>query len=69
MKEATKRRLAPLTALLIGAVVPLAGCESQGPAESAGKKIDQGIQKAKDTVNPPGPAEKVGRALDKAAGQ
>ena len=69
MKKTIHRRVAPLMGLLLAAVVPLAGCESEGPAEKAGAKIDQGIQKAKDAVNPPGPMEKAGRALDKAAGQ
>jgi len=66
MKKEREYRFAALVALLLGAVVPLAGCESQGPAEKAGAKIDAGVQKAKDTVMPPGPAEKAGRAADKA---
>lgn len=68
MRTETKRRFAPLLALALLAGVPLIGCESEGPAESAGKKVDEGVQKAKDTVNPPGPMEKAGREVDKAAG-
>ncbi len=63
-----KYRVAPFASLLVmlGALAALAGCESKGPAETAGKSIDQGIQNAKDVVNPPGPGEKAGRNLDKA---
>jgi hypothetical protein len=42
------------------------GCERQGPAEQAGKKVDQAVDKMKDVVSPPGPAEKVGKELDRA---
>jgi hypothetical protein len=59
-------RCAGLTLLLAGAVVLGAGCRSEGPAEQAGEKVDQGIQNVKDAVNPPGPVEKAGRAVDKA---
>lgn len=52
--------LAPLLGLGVG-------CESQGPAERAGEKIDQGVQDAKDALDPRGPAEKAGAAVDKAA--
>ncbi len=45
-----------------------AGCETKGPAEKAGEKVDQGIQNVKDAVSPPGPGEKAGRAVDKAVG-
>ena len=69
MRKETKRRLAPLVAMWLTAVVPFAGCESEGPAQKAGENIDKGIQKAKDTIAPPGPAEKVGRDLDKAIGK
>jgi hypothetical protein len=40
--------------------------EAKGPAQKAGEVIDKGIQSAKETINPPGPAEKVERGLDKA---
>ena len=61
-----KNRRAFVAALMFGAFVSLAGCESEGPAEKAGKSIDKGIQNAKDAVNPPGPGEKAGREVDKA---
>jgi hypothetical protein len=58
-------QLSPVGALLLGAFISFAGCESKGPAEQAGAQIDKGVQDAKDAVNPPGPIEKAGRALDK----
>ncbi len=69
MSKETKHRFVSLAALSMLVVIPLFGCESEGPAENAGKNIDAGIQKAKDTISPPGPAEKVGRDIDKAAGK
>ena len=63
-----KNRVMPFASavLMLGALVAFAGCESKGPAETAGESVDKGIQNAKDAVNPPGTAEKAGRALDKA---
>jgi hypothetical protein len=58
-------QLSPVGALLLGAFISFAGCESKGPAEQAGAQIDKGVQDAKDAVIPPGPMEKAGRALDK----
>jgi hypothetical protein len=55
-----------LAFILAGALALGAGCESKGPAEQAGERIDQGVQNAKDTISPPGPGEKAGRAVDKA---
>jgi hypothetical protein len=62
-------RIATPTALLLFAVVGLAGCESKGPAQQAGENIDKGVQNAKDAINPPGPVEKAGRGVDKALGK
>ncbi|HKI20112.1 MAG TPA: hypothetical protein VKA15_19640 [Isosphaeraceae bacterium] len=59
-------RFATLGALLSVALVTAVGCESKGPAERAGANIDKGIQNAKDAINPPGPTEKAGRAIDNA---
>jgi hypothetical protein len=59
-----KYRFASLT-LMAGVLAAFAGCESEGPAEKAGKAVDQGIQNAKDAVTPPGPGEKAGREVDK----
>jgi hypothetical protein len=56
----------PVGALFLGALISFVGCESKGPAEQAGAQIDKGVQNAKDAINPPGPMEKAGRAIDDA---
>jgi predicted small lipoprotein YifL len=66
MSKQLKNRNAFVSAVLLGALVSLAGCESKGPAEKAGESIDKGIQNVKDAVTPPGPAERTGRDLDRA---
>ncbi len=49
------------------------GCDSQGPAEKAGEKIDQSIKSTKDAleeasdkITGKGPAEKAGEKIDEA---
>ncbi len=42
------------------------GCNREGPAEHAGKKLDKVKDKIDDAVDPKGPAEKAGRAVDRA---
>jgi len=42
----------------------LAGCHKEGPAEQAGKSIDKAGQSVKDAIDPPGPLQKAGRAID-----
>jgi hypothetical protein len=54
------------TALISGGAFLATGCERQGPAERAGKEVDQAVEKTKDVVSPPGPAEKAGKELDRA---
>ena len=54
------------TTLIIGGMFLPTGCERKGPAEQAGKNVDQAVEKMKDVVNPPGPAEKAGKELDRA---
>lgn len=61
-RESVRRRVFAL----LCAVTLTAGCESKGPTEQAGEKVDQGIQNVKDAIHPPGPGEKAGRAVDKA---
>jgi len=46
----------------------LASCKKKGPAENAGEKMDETIEKVKDAVDPEGPAEKTGEKIDKALG-
>lgn len=60
------RKSCGTSALLLGAVALLAGCEEKGPAEKAGASIDRGTQNVKDAVTPDGPAERAGQAVDKA---
>ena len=64
MKNERNYRIGALGAVLCVAFATVAGCESKGPAEQAGKSIDKGVRDVKDAVNPPGPAEKAGRAVD-----
>lgn len=65
MSKDVMKRFASFSALLVAAVVGLAGCEQKGPAEKAGENLDKAGQNIKDAVIPPGPGEKVGRAVDK----
>jgi hypothetical protein len=52
--------------LVLGGLLPMLGCQ-EGPAERAGKQIDNAAREARDTVNPPsGPAEAAGRKIDDA---
>jgi hypothetical protein len=68
-----QRKMIP-TLLLIAALsltIVTFGCESQGPAEKAGEKIDESIEATKDTleeaadnITGKGPAEKAGEEID-----
>jgi hypothetical protein len=53
---------------LLGTVGMLAACDKEGPAEKAGKSLDNTGQSIKDAIDPPGPAQKLGRDVDKATG-
>ena len=53
------------------ALLLLTGCSDPGPAEEAGREIDEvieaiedAVQEAQDAIDPPGPAERTGRAID-----
>src|SRR3712207_3114317 len=49
--------------LCLGAV---AACDTnEGPVERAGERVDDAGQALKDTVDPPGPAERIGRSIDR----
>jgi hypothetical protein len=65
MNKEVRNRVSPLATLLLGVVAAFAGCEAKGPAQQAGENIDKSVQNAKDAINPPGAAEKVGRGVDK----
>ena len=62
-------RFALLSALLLGSVAALSGCEAnKGPAERAGERIDKAGQNVRDVVDPPSPTQKLGREVDRATG-
>jgi hypothetical protein len=53
-------------ALLLSA---LCACQQEGPAEKAGKSLDNAGQSVSDALNPPqGPAQAAGRKVDRALG-
>ncbi len=58
--------------LMTAGLLPLllaAGCHQEGPAERAGKSVDNAAKSASDALNPPqGPAQSVGRKIDRAVG-
>ncbi|WP_157136281.1 hypothetical protein [Teichococcus cervicalis] len=55
---------AALPALLLA--LPLAAC-NEGPAERAGRNVDNAAQNLRDAVDPPrGPGERLGRSIDRA---
>ncbi|GAB4510604.1 MAG: hypothetical protein Tsb0026_12680 [Sulfuricaulis sp.] len=65
----TLKKLSIFSASLLIAA-GLFACEQKGPAEKAGEKIDQTVEKAKDKVEdvtkPEGPMEKTGKKIDEA---
>ncbi len=66
MSEKWNSWCVPLAAMFSVAFATVVGCESKGPAERAGESIDKGVQNAKDAIDPPGPMEKAGRAVNRA---
>jgi hypothetical protein len=58
-------RVLIVVALLV-LTAPLGACRKKGPAEKAGEKVDETVEKIGDALDPKGPAEKAGRAVDKA---
>lgn len=67
MKTRTTKKLAALGMLLAPLIGLGVGCESDGPAENAGERIDRGVDNAVDALDPRGPTEKAGAAIDNAA--
>jgi hypothetical protein len=50
-------------------LVGLAACHQEGPAEKAGKGIDNAGKSVSQALNPPqGPAQAAGRKIDNALG-
>lgn len=65
------RSLKLTTALVFSLAVALGGallasCEREGPAERAGEKMDETVNKLKEKLDPSGPAEKAGKKIDDA---
>jgi hypothetical protein len=52
------------TTFIIAGLFLTTGCERQGPAEQAGKEVNQTVEKMKDVVNPSEVGEKAGKELD-----
>jgi uncharacterized protein YjbJ (UPF0337 family) len=52
--------------LVLGAALVGVGCESEGPVERAGNKVDETVEEVKDKLNPDGPVEKAGKKVDQA---
>ena len=54
----------PVALLLVAALAAgsLCGCKQEGPAETAGKKIDQAVERTGDTLTKAG--EEVGKAVE-----
>jgi hypothetical protein len=60
------RALLPLLAIV---ALGLVACHQEGPAERAGKSLDNAGQRIGDTLNPPqGPAQNAGRKIDRSLG-
>lgn len=49
------------TALCLAMIL---GCSDPGPAEEAGKKVDEAVESVEEALDPAGPAEKAGRKID-----
>jgi hypothetical protein len=62
-------KLRLLAASAVAIMLCTAGCEKKGPAETAAQKIDNAGKAVHDAVDPPGPAQKAGRAVDNAVGK
>jgi hypothetical protein len=66
MKHGRLLSLALAIGLATGGATLLGGCREKGPAEKAGEKVDNAMEKLEDKLDPKGPAEKAGRKIDKA---
>ena len=65
MRKIRTYLLLVLPFVLVG-LLPLVGCQ-EGPAERAGRQVDNAAREVRDAVDPPsGPAEAAGRKIDDA---
>ncbi|WP_235035595.1 hypothetical protein [Roseomonas sp. 18066] len=61
-----KMMKAALPLLALAAPLALAAC-NEGPAERAGRGLDNAAANVRDAVDPPkGPVERLGRSIDRA---
>lgn len=66
-KNQTRLQLLALAGALALGAFAVGGCtDSKGPAEKAGEKVDDAVEKVKDAIDPKGPAEKLGEKIDDA---
>lgn len=56
---------AVLAGLLLAALLLIAGCEDEGPAEQAGEEIDEAAEEAQDTAEDA--ADSAGDAIEEGA--
>lgn len=70
-----RKNIIPTLLLIISLSLTLLtfGCESQGPAEKAGEKVDESVESTKDALDEAsdkitgqGPAEEAGENIDEA---
>jgi hypothetical protein len=62
-------RIPMLFAAAVLMTVGLTACHQEGPAERAGKSLDNAGRSLSDAVDPPhGPVESAGRKVDRALG-
>lgn len=60
------RILLPILAVI---TLCLGACHQEGPAERAGRSVDNTTQRIGDTLSPPqGPVQSAGRKIDRALG-
>jgi hypothetical protein len=58
-----------LLAVLAVITLGLGACHQEGPAERAGRNLDNAGQRIGDTLDPPqGPVQNAGRKVDRALG-
>jgi hypothetical protein len=62
-------RIAPLIPAAALMLIGLSACHQEGPAERAGRHLDNAGQSVSDALSPPaGPVESAGRKVDRALG-
>ncbi len=49
-------------------VASVVSCKKEGPAEEAGEKMDEAVEKVGDAIDPKGPVEEAGEKVDEALG-